>query len=647
MRNLRQSTQRSTRSKSGPNESRRTSLDSSTAASQTTTKNVNIDLVLTPSKSIPTASAKARLLRGAEAIGARLADKDINAKLTELQLCKKKGHDHLVANVKNSDLTFLINHVIFLTIRVRDLEAKLEAKPDHNDNTSDSSVIMSSQVPTAVRPVQEPKLPKPPPPPPPLEEISARLLPMLEGRLMPRVLDNAFLVKKAAEEAKALKMNVEAVAVYQKKCVGLHRLQTERLLDVDDKVTVLEKVAVQADERLTEVEGQVSQPQLQQRPQPSLASHTQVENLQVETRHVTMLDESVLVSPAEKAEADEPASPGCNEFDETVPDDFPEDDDYFDELSLINITTGSACTTPPTSPLITKSSDLNANAPPFEPVSDKMKLPLPGRTPNKIPVQAADTAQDTIQERRDNHFSCIVSGIRIPRNVRQAAKIREIERQQVEVKIRALYPDFRPEMIGHYKALKPFDYPPGSPYSMKITFKDERCRRKILSVMGMDAIMRPYLSRAQCQRFERECDRIMQQEGIPFEPSFLFVRPSAIGGPYELHQIEHQILKRSLQPNSNNLKMMFGDKPLVEEPGPALRHHNWTPMDRHLWACLELPVQQFFNSATQQPPRSYPSMAALRDAGTAILGEELLMTQFFTDVLQRLPPRSRRGSMII
>ena len=70
-------------------------------------------------------------------------------------------------------------------------------------------------------------------------------------------------------------------------------------------------------------------------------------------------------------------------------------------------------------------SSLNANAVPFRPLSEMSTLP--GRTSNEMAVQAEDSDRDMIQESIENHFSVIVSGSRIPRTVKKAAKIREIE----------------------------------------------------------------------------------------------------------------------------------------------------------------------------------------------------------------------------
>ena len=594
-----------------------TSLNMSSADSQVGAKtktNISVELVLTPSKKIPTASAKLRLVRTAEEISVKVANKPLDDMLVELQMLKKKGADNSAANLKISDVTFLVNHVIYLTKRLQEAEASME-----------SSVIPSSQPPTDQDIESQ------------VAKSTAKLVPLLESRLMPRVLDAEHGLRRTAEEAKSLKQNIETMAAYQKKCVGLHKLQTDTIMEVDERLKTHAQNSITVEDVTTLIKQYAPEPEALRGPP--------------ESRLIQELDQSVMASviAEDRLMASDSIVDTSIVNDEDVEITFPEDDDYFNELSeLMNESNVDILDNEPPDKDLNANAQkpgLNANAPPFEPFSEMNSLP--GRTPNGIAVQAEDSARDTIQERLDNHFSIIVSGIRVPRTVRRAAKIREIERQQVELKIRHMYSDFVPEMVRHYKALKPYDYPEGAAYSMKVTFKEEKHRNRVLSSMGMDSVIRPYMSKAQCERFEREMDLVMQEHNVPFEPSFLFHGPSAIGGPYKLHRIEHMILKKSLQPKSNNLKQLFGHLPLREDTGPASMIYNWHPMPMGMWIEMELPVQQFFNGATTSPPSSWPSMAALRDAGTAIRAEDLIMMNHFTDVLKRPPPRSQRGAIIV
>ena len=106
-----------------------TSSDRQSRRSSLVATSDNIDLIFSPTKP-PITEKRLELAKiKAEDIAVKMSQKSDDFALSELVLLQKSGSPNGVANIRNSEINFLINHVICLVKEMRSQPSEAEVRP--------------------------------------------------------------------------------------------------------------------------------------------------------------------------------------------------------------------------------------------------------------------------------------------------------------------------------------------------------------------------------------------------------------------------------------------------------------------------------------------------------------------------------------
>ena len=193
--------------------------------------------------------------------------------------------------------------------------------------------------------------------------------------------------------------------------------------------------------------------------------------------------------------------------------------------------------------------------------------------PKAFQVMTQEEAKnfETLEDKQNNHFSILLTGMQVPPKVKKLETVRKYEREYAIQMTTNLYPQFHGSNIKYIKSLKPPGQPWSKPYSLKVTFKAEHVRHHVLSAAAhANLLVRPYMNPRQFETFkQRQVERYqIQGTNVP-GPAFLAnggyvpkrIHPSMEAG-FEAWEKEYQ---RRKQFPSREIRL-----------GPRGRTHNMT-----------------------------------------------------------------------
>ena len=160
---------------------------------------------------------------------------------------------------------------------------------------------------------------------------------------------------------------------------------------------------------------------------------------------------------------------------------------------------------------------------------------------------------DSLEDKRNNHFSILLTGMQVPEKIKKLETVMKYEREYAIQMTKNIYPQFHESCIKHIKSLKPPGQPWSKPYSLKVTYGSEHVRQHVLAgAAHANLLVRPYMNRRQFEHFrEKQKERYQIQGTSTPGPAFLVnggvvprqIHPSMEAG-FEAWQKEYQWRKQ-------------------------------------------------------------------------------------------------------
>ena len=254
-------------------------------------------------------------------------------------------------------------------------------------------------------------------------------------------------------------------------------------------------------------------------------------------------------------------------------------------------------------------------------------------------IKPGEYPEEELAMKKDNHFSIIMTGCKIPATVRKIATIRKLERKFATEMTQSLYPQFHPSCIKYIKSLRPLDQPRTEPYDIKVVYGSEHVRQHVLATAcHAQLLVRPFISGKQLERLQEEqVERYSIQGTSEPGPAFL-----ACGGAASLKRMhpsteasmkawdkEYQRRKRFGRElvvggrHKPNMRSVVVDVPV------NLNTKQWNNQLQKAYSkyVMTKNVRDFFDGARLRPQNSSQNMDAAEAARTATSGSNELTTQ--------------------
>ena len=580
--------------------SRRSSINST---------NFCTDLIFSPTKPPLTETRlKSSKLKAVE-IATRMSEKKADLALSELVLLQKSGSPNGVANIRVSEFNFLINHVISLVSQVKEM-------------TSDPPKAEESQPPVTALP----------------------------GKIESELCDIRFEIRNLKENVKDLHSKMsrfEKTIEKDKSTLELACQERSEDLEMTCQMTILENL-IRIGQVETQFENLLSASQMSS--QTSSESIQTAEAVDDSGDDVVVLDISQVLGELETesqlneelfslhqstAEADVTASNLENWA-----------DGHSLEIArdIVEMVLAMAVPEQPrkmkrvvktvrfsTNEMASQTDEVaevdNARPQVPEAVGDDrarvgvFALLKPGEYP-----------EEELAMKKDNHFSIIMTGCKIPATVRKISTIRKLERKFATEMTQSLYPQFHESCIKYIKSLRPRDQPRSVPYDIKVVYGSEHVRQHVLgAACHAQLLVRPFISGRQLEQLQEEqVERYSIQGTSQPGPAFL-----ACGGAASLKRMhpsteasmrawnkEYQRRKRFNREvvvggrHTPNMRSVVVDTPV------SLDTRKWNNQLQKAYSkyVMTRNVQDFFNGARLRPQNSSQNMAAAETVRTATSG---------------------------
>ena len=567
----------------------------------------NIDLIFSPSKPPITDKRLELAKKKAEDIAVKMSQKSVDFALSELVLLQKSGSPNGVANIRNSEINFLINHVICLVKEVRSQSSEAEVRPPSVE-------------------VQPP------------------------GKIEIQLCDVRFEIKELKEKVKTLQMQIshlERTLEKEKSTLELAFDKKAEDLELNHQMNQLENLI-----RIGQLESQYAD--------VISASQQPMQSTQVPTQEV--VDESNdeifkldLDEVLDGLETESQMNSELNAINDVEDDaDFTLDswaDGHSREIALdmvgliIEMTVKDI---PKPMKRVTKhvkhvrfetadtASQTEAAAAANGP--DDRVAPAPASNQERASVDVfelmkpGEYPEEELAMKRDNHFSIILTGCKIPASVKKMATVRKLERKFATEMTQSLYPQFHESCIKYIKCLRPRHQPRTEPYDIKVVYGSEHVRQHVLSAAcHAQLLVRPFISGQQLEVLREEQEQRYSIQGTSTPgPAFL-----ACGGAASLRRM-HPSTEASMKAYNKEYQrrkrfkreLVVGGRhrpnmtTLVVDTPVYLNNQTWNNQLQKAYNkfVMTRDVRDFFNGARLQPPSSYPNMGAAATARTATSG---------------------------
>ena len=567
----------------------------------------NIELIFSPTKPPITEKRLELARKKAEDISVKMSQKSVDFALSELVLLQKSGSPNGVANIRNSEINFLINHVICLVKEMKSQSSEAEVRPKNVE----------------VQP---------------------------QGKIEIQLCDVHFEIKELKDKVKTLQMQIsqlERILEKEKSTLELAFDQKAEDLELTHQMNQLENLI-----RIGQLESQYADVlSASQQPMQSTQLPTQ-EVVDESNDEIFKLDvEEVLdgLETESQLNSELNAINGTEDDAESTLDNWA--DGHGREIALdmldmiIEMTIKDA-------PKAMKRTVKHVKHVRFETtdVASQTEAAAAANVPNDgaatAPASRQDRAKVDVFEllkpgeypeeelamKRDNHFSIILTGCKIPASVKKMATVRKLERKFATEMTQSLYPQFHESCIKYIKCLRPRHQPRTEPYDIKVVYGSEHVRQHVLSAAcHAQLLVRPFIAGQQLEVLREEQEQRYSIQGTSTPgPAFL-----ACGGAANLRRMhpsteasmkaydkEYQRRKKFKRELTVGGRQRPNMTTVVVDTPVYLNTKTWNNQLQKAYSKFVMTrnVRDFFDGARLQPPNSYPSMGAAATARTATSG---------------------------
>ena len=592
----------------------------------------NTDLILSPTKPPLTESKIKTCRRKAEDIATKMAEKSKDLQLSELILLQKNGAPNLVANVRNHDFNFLINHVISLATKVDQLQDQID---------QEKTVVTTAQ----------------------------------PGKLETTVCDTQYEIRTLKSKLKTLEMHmIQFTNVVEKQKSTLESAIREVASDL---TLALERHALENLVRIGQCEAhcellisahQISKPTVIQMDRPAEATeavHADVpaegadDPAPVETNEALeevfeILDDSM--PPLEmdsQMEAEQKAAEAAEEA--RVEAELNRlalekaRDEYFAELEeMVSVIVDEVALR------ATEDAEIRHQKrgrrvrftdpePDLTPAPEVVELedgeePMPQVEKAEVEwfglTKPGEYPEESLAERFDNHFSIILEGMKVPATVKKVNTVIKLEKQFAAEMIKSLYPAFHESCIKHIKSLRPPTQPRTKPYAIKVTFKTENARQHILAAAcHAHLLIRPSISGKKLEQLKRDQKARYELQGTN-QPGPAFLSHGGAAKLTRMHPSTEASMalwnKEYQRRKRYNREITVGGGGRPKRSMKYMEVNTPTNLNSRKWAerlnrdyqrhAMTQSVRDFFNGVRQQRQDGSRSLAAARTVPTATWG---------------------------
>ena len=573
------------------------------------------DLVFSPSKPpLTEARLKSTNLKAAE-IASRMSEKKADLALSELVMLHKSGSPNGVANIRVSDFNFLINHVISLVSQMKEMApGSAKAEESQPPVTALPGKVESElcDIRFEIRNLKESMIN--------LQSKISRFEKTLEK-------DKSTLELAFQERSEDLEMTCQMTALENLMRIGKIETQFENLLSASQSSSQASSEPTQTAEAVDDSGDEVIVLDISQ-VLGELETESQL-NEELFGVHQSTAEADVTASRFENWADGHSLEIARDILDMVIATAIPEQPRKMSRV--VKQVRFSTSDTASQTDEVDKADNVRPQ-PQEAAVDDRARVGVfellkPGEYP-----------EEELAMKKDNHFSIIMTGCKIPATVRKISTIRKLERKFATEMTQSLYPQFHESCIKYIKSLRPLDQPRSVPYDIKVVYGSEHVRQHVLgAACHAQLLVRPFISGKQLEQLQEEqVERYSIQGTSQPGPAFL-----ACGGAASLKRMhpsteasmkawdkEYQRRKRFNREivvggrHAPNMRSVVVDTPV------RLDTRSWNNQLQKAYSkyVMTRNVQEFFSGARLQPPNSYQNMGVAETARTATSGSSGPMT---------------------